>query len=101
MQRYSTLGLIAVTLTTASAVVWAANATHNDAFAATQVPISLTQAINAAEQHAQGKAVKAEFEHARQGAHYEVEVVSGTKVFDVRVDAQKGSVISSKEDKID
>jgi uncharacterized membrane protein YkoI len=30
-----------------------------------------------------------------------VEVVSGAKVFDVRVDADKGTVISSAEDKAD
>lgn len=32
---------------------------------------------------------------------YEVEVVSGAKVFDVKIDADKGTVISSAEDKAD
>ena len=32
---------------------------------------------------------------------YDVEVVSGAKVFDVKVDGTKGTVISSVEDKAD
>jgi hypothetical protein len=32
---------------------------------------------------------------------YDVEIVSGAKVFDVRIDANKGTVISSAEDKVD
>lgn len=83
-----------------AATVFAAGA-ENDALAAANAKVSLTQAITAAEQHAAGKATKAEFEHGKQGPVYEVEVVSGSKVFDVRVDADKGSVISSREDKLD
>jgi uncharacterized membrane protein YkoI len=32
---------------------------------------------------------------------YDVEVVTGTKVFDVRVDANKGTILSSAEDQAD
>lgn len=32
---------------------------------------------------------------------YDVEIASGTKVFDVKVDANKGWMISSAEDKVD
>lgn len=101
MQRYSTLALIAITLSTAGAMAWASATTQNDALAAAQAQVSLTQAITAAEQHAQGKAVKAEFEHAKQGSRYEIEVVSGAKVFDVRVDASTGAVLSSRQDRAD
>ena len=45
--------------------------------------------------------MQAEFEHAIQGWVYDVEVVNGTKVFDVKVDADKGTVISSAEEKAD
>lgn len=101
MQRYSSLAFIAITLSTAGAVAWASATAQNDALAAAQAQVSLTQAVAAAEQHAQGKAVKAEFEHAKQGPHYEIEVVSGTKVFDVRIDASTGAVLSSKQDHAD
>jgi hypothetical protein len=60
-----------------------------------------TQAVTVAEQHANGKASRAEYENSKQGWVYDVEVVSGAKVFDVRVDADKGTVISSAEDKAD
>lgn len=63
--------------------------------------VSITQAIAAAEQHASGKAAKAEFDKSRHGWVYEVEVVSGTKVFDVVVDAASGAVLSSTEDEHD
>ena len=61
----------------------------------------LAQAVTAAEQHANGKAIRAEYEQSKPGWVYDVEVVSGAKVFDVKVDADKGTVISSVEDKAD
>lgn len=76
---------------------------QNDAASESPATITLTQAIGAAEQHANGKASKAEYERtAKRGQWvYEVEVVAGTKVFDVRVDPGTGAVVSSKEDKTD
>ena len=76
---------------------------QNDAAAVTQATISLTQAIRAAEQHASGKASRAEYERgAKRGQWvYDVEVVAGAKVFDVKVDPGTGAVLSSTEDKID
>lgn len=92
--------LVALVVAGTTATAFAAGA-ENDALAAANARVSLTQAITAAEQHAAGKATKAEFEYGQQGPIYEVEVVSGSKVFDVRVDADKGAVISSREDKLD
>lgn len=80
---------------------WAAASTENDALAAASAKVSLTQAISVAEQHAAGKATKAEFERGKPGPLYEVEVVSGSKVFDVKVDAEQGTVLASREDKLD
>ncbi|QHJ00433.1 peptidase M4 [Xylophilus rhododendri] len=74
---------------------------ENDAMAIASARFSLVQAVAAAEQAANGKASRAEYEHSRQGGIYEVEVVSGAKVFDVRIDADKGTVISSAEDRMD
>ena len=85
--------------------VYAATNTEaqNDAAAVAQATISLTQAIGAAEQHASGKASKAEYERtAKRGQWvYDVEVVAGAKVFDVKVDPGTGAVLSSTQDKND
>ena len=99
MFRYTKLSLLA--LATLSTVAIAAKRIENDAMTTNlgKAKISLIQAVAAAEQHANGKAARAEFENSRQGWVYDVEVVSGDKFFDVRVNADKGTVISSAEDK--
>lgn len=96
----------AVLATTAAA--WAASdgrhdgkAGANDARAISQAKVSLTQAIAAAEQQTGGKASKAEYERTRNGWVYDVEVVNGADVFDVKVDASAGTVISSAADQAD
>lgn len=75
----------------------------NDALAVARAPVSLIQAVTAAEQSLGGKASRAEYEQddKRQGYHYDIEVVNGAKVYDVRVDAASGKVISSVEDRAD
>jgi len=80
---------------------YAAMGMRNDAVASSSAKVTLVQAVAVAEQHAQGKAARAEYEASRHGAVYQVEVVSGAKVFDVKVDADQGTVISSVEDKND
>ena|SRR5258708_6976921 len=90
-------GLVAVGMT-----AYAASGKDNDAFAIGNAKTSLTQAVAAAEQKVQGKAAKAEFEQAKSGKWvFDVEVVSGDKVFDVTVDADTGSVVAAVEDKSD
>jgi len=102
MHRYSKLSLLAVALAAAGIVAHAAESgTENDAMSITKAKIPLAQAIAAAEQQVNGKAARAEFENSKRGWVYDVEVVSGAKVFDVKVDADKGTVISSAEDKAD
>lgn len=77
----------------------AAQTGHNDALAVNQAAITLTQAVATAEQHAGGRASRAEFEHSRtHGWVYDVEVVAGEKVFDVEVDAQTAAVLASALD---
>lgn len=100
MYRYTKLSALAmVFIMTGAAAYTAKNNVENDALAINKAKISLTQAIIAAEQHVKGKASRAEYEPSKQGWIYDVEVVSGTKVYDVHVDAEKGAVISSAEDK--
>jgi uncharacterized membrane protein YkoI len=101
MFRYTKIAIVAIALATAGAMAYAAKTVENDAMAITHATIPMTQAITVAEQHANGKAARAEYEQTRGGWAYDVEVVSGTKVFDVKVDAEKGTVISSVEDKAD
>ncbi len=102
MNRYSKLSLLVLAITTGSAVPYAASqGMENDAAAITKAKISLTQAVTVAEQHASGKASRAEYENSKNGWLYDVEVVNGSKVFDVKVDADKGTIISSAEDKAD
>lgn len=102
MHRYTKLSLLAITIAAAGAAAYAAKGgMENDTLAITKAQIPLTQAVNVAEQHANGKASRAEYENSKQGWVYDVEVVSGAKVFDVRIDADKGTVISSAEDKAD
>lgn len=102
MNRYSKISLLAAAIAAAGTVAYAAQGgLENDALSITKAKIPLTQAVTAAEQHANGKASRAEYENSKQGWVYDVEIVSGTKVFDVKVDADKGKVISSTEDKND
>lgn len=102
MYRYTKLSLLAIAIATTGAVAYAAKGgMENDALAIAKAKISLTQAVTVAEHHINGKASRAEYENSKQGWVYDVEVVSGSTVFDVRVDADKGTVISSAEDKAD
>lgn len=101
MFRTPKLAIIVLSAAGLTATAYAAGAPGNDALAIVNAKVSLTEAVAAAEKHASGKAVRAEFEQSSQGAIYEVEVVSGARVFDVKVHAVKGNVISSAEDEVD
>lgn len=101
MSRYSKLPVLVLALGAVGTTAYA-TAMENDAMAIAKARISLTQAVTTAEQHVNGKAAKAEFERSKQhGWVYDVEVVSGARVFDVKVDPDKGAVIASAEDKAD
>ena len=99
--KFPVQSIACVVLVACGATAAFAAGAENDALAAVNAKVSLTKAIAAAEQHAAGKATKAEFERGKQGPVYEVEVVSGGKVFDVKVDAEQGTVVASREDKAD
>ena len=101
MLRNTKIAILAIVLASAGAGAYAAKNTENDALSITQAKIPMTQAITAAEQHTNGRAARAEYEQTKAGWAYDIEVVAGAKVFDVRIDADKGTVISSVEDKGD
>lgn len=97
--------IIATAIATAGGVAFAqqSTVTENDAVAdLAKAKISLGQAVSTAESHAGGKATKAELDGGRGGIAFEVEVVTPErKVFDVKVDAVAGTVVSSQADKAD
>ena len=101
MFRYTKIAIAisGAVLAASGIAAYAANTMENDATRLPVTKITLSQAVSAAEQQANGRATRAELEHTKIGVVFDVEVVSGTKVFDVRVDADKGTVISSAEDK--
>lgn len=105
--KYGAFAAIAVAASVAGALAYAEkqeggkDGGENDAVAVTRAKVSLAQAVALAEQHLNGKASRAEYEHTRQGDAYDIEVVSGDKVFDVRVDADKGVILSSALDERD
>lgn len=103
MFRFKKIAIAVTVLTTASlgAFAYASKVGENDAMSVVSAKVPMSQAVTVAEQHANGKASRAEYEKTKIGWAYDVEVVSGTKVFDVSVNAENGSVISSIEDKAD
>lgn len=101
MLRYTKIGLVAVSLAATGIAAYAAKNMENESAALAQTKVSIVQAISIAEQHVNGKANRAELEQSKTGLTFDVEVVSGTKVFDVKVDSDKGTVIASAEDKVD
>ncbi len=101
MTRFKKLSLLTLALTALGTVAYAAKGMEHDTVAILTAKIPLVQAVTTAEQHVNGKATHAEYEYSKQGWVYDVEVVSGTKVFDVKVDADKGTVMSSAEDVAD
>jgi uncharacterized membrane protein YkoI len=76
--------------------------TQNDAIVElAKARISLTQAVAIAEQHAGGKASRAELEDENGRLVYGVEVSDTTKTTDVKVDATDGRVVSAQLDAAD
>lgn len=73
--------------------------TENNVLAISNAKIPLAQAIAAAEQQTGGKATHAEFEHEQDRWLADVEVVKGGEVFGAIIDAERGTIHSSKEGK--
>jgi len=104
-QKYNFLAftalLVAVFATTYIATAYAAISSENDALAIASAQVSLTQAVTTAEQHVDGKAVRAEYEHHKGQWVFDVEVVKGKQVMDVKVDPISGRILSAVEDNTD
>lgn len=101
MRKFTKIATATTVLLAIAATAYAATTIRNDAAPAIEAKVSMLQAISIAEQAGNGKATRVEYENTKNGWAYDVEVVSQAKVFDVRIDADKGTVISSKEDTAD
>jgi uncharacterized membrane protein YkoI len=102
MSRSMPMLCAAAVLFSASALARTAAVSADRAVAVPYAAISLDAAIAAAEKYAHGNAIGADYEKQKDGQWvYEIEVRSGPKVLDVKVDAEKGTVIASTEGKAD
>jgi uncharacterized membrane protein YkoI len=102
MKRKTYLAALAA-LSTAAVVgsAVAAKSSENDALALSGAKVDLTEAVAAAEQRVGGKASRAEYERHKGQGVFDVEVVKGTSVTDVTVDAIDGKVIAATADEAD
>jgi uncharacterized membrane protein YkoI len=101
----STVLMLALVVGAGAGLAVAARAagSENDAVASlAQARIDMTQAVDLALAQTAGRATRAELGDVNGHAVYEVEVVaSSNQVFDVKVDAVAGKVLSSTPDPAD
>ncbi len=101
MKRTLSLFVIALVSTSSIVSLYAADDKENDALAVMATKVSLSQAVTTAEQLVNGKATRAELEKHSDQLVFDVEVINGKKVMDVKVDPESGKVLAATEDKID
>lgn len=102
MKKLVKIGATFIALSTVGALAaYAAKPQANDALITHHATVSLTQAVQTAEQQVHGKAVRAELEHSKHGWIFDVEVVADNTSYDVAVDATKGTILASAQDKAD
>ncbi len=102
MNRHIKFPVLAILISIASTVACAAQGKlENDALTIINAKVPLVKAVTTAEQYAHGKATRAEYENSKYGWVYDVEVVSGTRVVDVKIGADNGAVILSVADETD
>ena len=113
MKHLSTLtksALIALTIAGVGAAAIAAPVANikaatssSEAVSAMQSKISLTQAIAIAKQNAKGDLVSAEFDYDDDDAtsEYEVEFVANGTSYEVKIDANTGKVLKTKQESLD
>lgn len=87
--------------TMAAFIATPAQADTDEITAVKQAKISLVDAIHAAEQHQGGRAFEASLDDDSFTPTYEVSLLAEEKLYDVRIDAVSGAVLSTREDKDD
>jgi uncharacterized membrane protein YkoI len=95
--------IMAAGVATAGGLVYAQQASaQNDAITnLAMARISLVQAVTTAEQHAGGRASRAELQNENGRLVYGVEVADNANTTDVKVDATDGTVVSAQLDQDD
>ena len=79
------------------------NTQVSEAVAAAQSKISLEQAVVIAKKAVKGDVISADFDqndHSASG-NYEVNIVANNTEYEVKIDANSGKVLSSKQEKLD
>ncbi|WP_188032908.1 PepSY domain-containing protein [Psychrobacter sp. ANT_WB68] len=99
----SIAGVGAAAIAAPAATNTKAAASSSEAVSAMQSKISLTQAINIAKQNAKGDLVSAEFDYDDDDgtSKYEVEFVAKGTAYEVKIDANTGKVLKTKQEKLD
>lgn len=105
MKRNLVIGGVVAAIVAASGVAFATQAANaeNDAVSdLANAKVTLGQAVTTAEAQLNGRATSAELDSEGGTVAYKVEVVAAnSKVFDMRIDAIDGKVLSSKQDVAD
>ena len=117
LSTFTKSAIIALTIAGVGATAIAAPASNikavtgsSEAVSAMQSKISLTQAIDIAKQNAKGDLVSAQFDHEdddddkNKGAvtgEYEVEFVANGTSYEVKIDANTGKVLKTKQETLD
>lgn len=101
MKRSTSLTVLAALSIIAIGSSYASSPKENDALSIVSAKISLSQAISAAEQHAGGKASRAEYEQHNGKWVFDVEVVKGKDVMDVKVDPASAKILAASKDEAD
>lgn len=105
MKRNLIVGSAVAAIVAASGMAFAAQGANaaNDAVAdLAKAKVTLGQALTIAEAQLNGRATSAELDSEGGAVAYKVEVVAAnSKVFDMRIDAVDGKVLSSKQDVAD
>lgn len=101
MFQYTKVFLVAFSMFSIG-IAHAAEVAKTDVPIIIQTKIPIAQAIVAAEHHVNGKAIRAEFIKNKNNQWiFDIEVVCDANIFDVKVDADNATIISSTKDKND
>ncbi len=75
----------------------------SDAVAIAKSKISLEQAITIAQKSVKGDLVSAEFDQNdyREGGKFEIKTIAGDTEYEVKIDANTGNILKTKQEKLD
>lgn len=102
IRKKKLIGTILAAVLVAGAAVDLAVAQGSDLQAMIRAKLSLTQAIETAEQQGSGKAIEAKFEAGDgKAARYEIKVLGGDKLVEYTLDADTGKVLQTENERIE